>query len=644
MIKNSYKISLFLITILLSLSCGSKSGSKDARVFQGSVDAHLINSEVSGLEIWALDLNENRIRKGSFEFINDILTYSIIGLEEGKEYNVVIYKETGLEQIEILSTVLKASVDSGASLSKSKVSSSRQINIITTYVRNVLKQRKLKGETTSVQAVLASTFYESVTSLEDVYLNQGVITINGSTRTVISDPLVKVITQNLALNIIAMTSMDSNSLVSVSETIKSYQSKLLSADSTSLMQILTESQTDLKSILEKIGSSFSSLVEAYEPIYADLIKKISSTDLLTSLNQLTAKQTLLINNALVNIYSIKENAFLPETFKNSLVAIASSETGLTEAILKSETSSLIQLTDSNLLSDSLKSQAATQAATGGSNAGLGLVLEVDSFGLAHETYGSYSSGNYLLNSLAPVFKMQLKSVYTGSLTDAFDWNISLAGKSQFVSSNLIHASDDDNKTFFLMFKSGGESILSSGNELMPGLSYEFQLNSKDTYTLLPASGVSLSGNLVVSDVTFTLPFDAQLYDISQINLNSIYTGLPVTSTLFNVNTKYPIQYTTSSSLLSDYGLLSVFPLDVSSVSTRSGTTQNIKFTDLASSSNIDSLYVNAYSMSFAANIIETGLINISANTLTQYTDNEDIIPDGNIVNWTIPKTIYIEKQ
>jgi hypothetical protein len=637
----------------MSIACSGSSNTESARMISGSVDVSIVGSDLSELEIWALENNE-RFRKGNITAgVNgEDHTFSIEGLKDQVEYKVVLYRSFGYNKLELLSSLVRASATTGI-LSKSarqKSQTKRQINILTTFITNKYLANRAAGGTDSVSSIMTTIFDGQVTDLDLINYDGGEITIVGTnTKTMIKDSYYQMAATQMTIATVASLSMDKSKLDTQAAVFNSFSKSMVDANNTTIVTSITDNSVVLTSLLANVSSDFSSRFETADKVVAKSIASTTS-DLITTIANAPVTTYVISSYTTATVRSVVDNVDLPGAFLNGLVAATVNLNGVTEDTIKADTTSSINNFDSSIISDEQKNTANEVIVTGGSNENNDIaIIDVKSFSLANDTYGLKNGNDFILYSLAPIFKVTLKQPMTKNLTTAVKVVLSHGSSSKTLSSSNVTVSDDDDLNFYIITHNSGSLKVNSSFELKPGEKYTYSITeANETFSLRLDEGVSATGNIAVADVTFTAPFDGFDFPTTQINLNSVYTGLKPQNTLLNVNLTYPIQYTSSSSSTTDFGLLDYIQFDFSPVSSRAGDQTNINFFDVDTTTETGTAsWLQGFDIILSANQIESGRINLTSNpALINVDSNFDGILDGNVLdlNWTIPDHIYIDKQ
>ncbi len=653
---NKYLYFILLSVLILSaLACsGGGSNVENTRSIAGSIDATLVGSSLTDIEVWAVE-NDEAFRKGSITLgVNgEDHTYLVKGLKDNVEYRVVIYRAYGYEKLELLSTLVTTNSTTG-SLSKplrSKTKTKRQINVLTTFITNKLLNARSTGGTDTMSSILTTIFDGDINNIDLINIEGGEISVTGSNqKTLIKDSYFQMAVTQMTMATVAGISVDSSQIRAQAANFDFFSKKMTEANNSTIMTSISDSGAYLSSMIANAGGAFATRYETADKVVANALKQSASGDLQSFLQIAPVTTHIIASYTAVSVRSVTSGADLPGTFINGLVASASSLNGVTEATIKSDSVTLISKLDSGIISDTQKITAQNVVNIGGTSEKNDIaVLKVSSFSLANESYGTQNGNDFVLHSLAPVFKIVLSEPMTKNLAKAVTVVLTHGSTSQILNSGNVTVSDDDDLTFYILAHNSGATKVDSKSELAPGEVYSYSISASDnTFALQLASGVSSTGNVKVADITYTLPFDNFDFTQSQISLNSVYKGLKNQNTLFNVNTTHAIQYTSSTSSTTDFGLLNYFPIDLSAVASRTGNISNVNFFDIYTTTETGSAsWLKGYDLIFSGNQIESGRINLSSNpSLINFDSDDDGIADGNVsdLNWTIPDHIYIDKQ
>ena len=422
---------------------------------------------------------------------------------------------------------------------------------------------------------------------------------------------------------------------------------MVEANNSSLATVITDNNNVMTSLLASASSDFNNRYETADKVVANAQAKNGTGDYVTELASMPVTTHIIVSYVAVSVRSVVNSINLPNTFLNGLTAMSININGVTETSIKTDSISLISKLDSAIISDADKVTTQAVVERGGtSESSDTTILSVKSFSLANSTYGTQNGNDFVLHSLAPVFKIEMNSAMTKSLTNAVNIFINHGSNSRLLTTGNVTVSDDDDLNFYILGHNSGALKTDSSFELAPGELYTYTIEANPAFALQLDSGVSSSGNFKVADVTFTIPFENFSFNQSQVALNSVYKGLSAQNTLLQVNTTYPIQYSSSSSTTTDFGLLNYFPIDLGT--NKSGNVDNINFFDVLTTTETGTAsWLQGYDMIFSANLIESGNITIGSNlSIINYDSNNDGVADGNVsdLNWTIPNFIYIDKQ
>jgi hypothetical protein len=185
--------------------------------------------------------------------------------------------------------------------------------------------------------------------------------------------------------------------------------------------------------------------------------------------------------------------------------------------------------------------------------------QIDTFALAHPTYGTLSGNDFSLNTLAPVFKIVMAQEVPRDISPILDLSITdpdtgVGYQLDKVQNKLILSPQADNKTFFISVRKS--SLLSLGaDELKPGRNYKYSLTAKTNVSFIFDGNTtsSISGIVEVKNITFTLPTSnwESLVDLGV----SGQKGLSSLTPIFQVHSKYDILNFNPSRIDDGYGIL-----------------------------------------------------------------------------------------
>ena len=644
-----------LLSVLIScaLACSGGSNVENTRSIAGSIDATIVGSSLVGIELWAVE-NDDVFRKGTITqgAVGEDHTYIVKGLKDNVEYKVVVYRTYGYEKLELLSTLVTTNSTTG-SLSKplrAKAKIKRQINILTTFISNKLLNTRRTGGTDTMSSILTTIFDGDINDIDLINIDGGEISATGTNqKTIIKDSYFQMAVTQMTIATVAGLTMDTNKMIAQAANFKFFSKKMTEANNSSVITSIADSAAYLSNMVSNAGSDFTVRYQSADKVVSNALKQSASGNLQSFLQIASVATHIVASYTAVSVRSVINGANLPRTFINGLVASASSLNGVTKSTINTDSIALIKILDSTIVSDAQKIAAQNVVTIGGTTVNENIIaVKVKSFSLANPTYGTQNANDFTLYSLAPVFKIVLSEPLTRKLTEAVTVVLTHGSTSQILNSGNVTVSDDDSLSFYIMAHNSSVMKVDTKSELAPGELYSYAITVNDTFSLEMLSGVSATGNIKIADVTFTLPFDRIDFNQSQVGLNTIYKGLKSQNTLFNVNTTHAIQYSSSASVTTDFGLLNYFPIDFSPVTTRSGNISNINFFDIYTTTETSSAsWLKGYDMIFSGNHIESGRINLSSNpSLINYDSNNDGIADGNVsdLNWTIPDHIYIDKQ
>ncbi len=204
----------------------------------------------------------------------------------------------------------------------------------------------------------------------------------------------------------------------------------------------------------------------------------------------------------------------------------------------------------------------------------GSTIAASSFELAHSTYGYRSGDNFVVNSLAPVFVVQLALPLPSSFSNLVTLKIvhsdatgGLAVSESSVT-QYVRQVDASSTAIYLMVLKAASATITRPGELAPGHIYGYTITPKSGYILnFRGSAVSsISGSITTRNVTFTYPVTSSTTD-SMVDLGfSTFRGLASTTPSFLVHSRYAIDQFNSSAASSGYGVLSYITVTMNNAS------------------------------------------------------------------------------
>lgn len=186
-------------------------------------------------------------------------------------------------------------------------------------------------------------------------------------------------------------------------------------------------------------------------------------------------------------------------------------------------------------------------------------IHINSFELAHQSYGARTKSTFSLNTLAPVFKIQAENVNESNFHEIL--SIQLTDSSTANSIQLENLNDharivyqtEEQAFYIFIFKSNSISL--DQYNLKPGHIYTYAVTAKNNYELIyDHSNIHLAGSFETKNITFTYPHQKSSIDSMVYVANAPLTGIDSLNPNFLIHSKYEIVGFDSSLIHSGYGI------------------------------------------------------------------------------------------
>ena len=556
---------VMLIAFVMAMSCGGGSDSATGTSYSiaGAIDAGVVGTDTSSLVVNAIDTSDTtKSFKGTITAgtSGEDHTYSITGLESS-EYSIIVSREyQGTNpfekaKVELVSSVVTATTTTGTLTKPARLKRKykRQCNMASSYVsRNYRKAKKSGSTTVTLTSIVEKTFGTGV-NLEEIVSDGGKLSVGG-TSIVYKDPIAKMAVTQLTFATVAAVTMSESSVLSQASSLESFAATLSAATATDIAAILTAQATTFSALLSSADSTtFATLAASADSVANTFLS--GSTSLIAALTTITVTTLIETSFAIATTEATLAGVTLDSTY---ITALASTSTTITTTtIITSSTTLVTSLGTSAGLTTAQVTETNNSIA-----AATTTTVTVNSFDLADATFGTKTGSNFMLYSLAPVFKVTLATAVTSGtgfakIEDLVNLTLTHGATSTVVTSSNAKAWSSDGLTYYIhVFNTS--AVAKSGSELEAGETYTYSIASKDTATYTLKS-TSTSGTITVADITFTLPFDGSANNTSQVALgtSTTYNGLSVSSALtFVVNSASSVTYsTTDTDIIGATGLI-----------------------------------------------------------------------------------------
>jgi hypothetical protein len=176
---------------------------------------------------------------------------------------------------------------------------------------------------------------------------------------------------------------------------------------------------------------------------------------------------------------------------------------------------------------------------------LGKPIVVESFELAHESYGLRTKGLFNLNTLAPVFKVKATGFEKDQFKDVILMKFTDVESGQSTTLNNLEdfarfvSVDTDNTFYIYLFKSDTLSL--KDTELKPGHEYTYSIEANTGYSFSYDTNIVYpTGSIITRNFTFTYPHQKANSDSMVHVQGAPLSGIDSLTPDFLIHSKYPI--------------------------------------------------------------------------------------------------------